>query len=170
VIATCSRLTKRKRTDAIIKAISKIRSKKVSLLIIGDGPEREPLFTLAKQLGVHVVVTGFVGQKVVAKLLSVADVFALLSTYDASPKALNEAMNFPIPIVASDGVGTARDLVHPGINGYIFSDGDEEVLAGHFNRFADDPDFRTSMGQENAGIIAKYALDIDVTNLVQAIQ
>jgi glycosyltransferase involved in cell wall biosynthesis len=169
VIATCSRLTKRKRTDVIIKAMARMRSKKVSLLVIGDGPERESLSELAERLRVHVVFAGFVGQRTVARLLSVADVFALLSAYDASPKALNEAMNFPIPMVVSDGVGTSLDLVHHGVNGYIFRDGDEMALVDYFNGFAEDAEARIAMGRYNAGIIAQYALDVDVRNLIEAL-
>ena len=94
----------------------------------------------------------------------------VLSIYDASPKALNEAMSFPIPMIVSDSVGTSRDLVHHGINGYIFSDGDEESLVGYFNHFAEEPDVRIGMGKENAGIISKYTLEVAMKNLVEAIR
>jgi len=169
VIASCSRLTKRKRIDLNIKAIAKMRDRNVSLLLIGDGPERETLQAMANSLGVNVVVTGFVGQVKVAKLFSVVDVFVLLSSYDASPKALNEAMSFPIPLVVSDGVGTARDLVREGINGYIYRDGEEDALVEYFNQFAENPDTRVEMGRENANLLKNYSFDTNVLNLVNAI-
>ena len=170
VIASCCRLTRRKRVDVIIDAIAMMRSPKVTLLLIGNGPESDNLKAQAHRLGVNLVIAGFVGQRVVAKLLSVTDVFTLLSEYDASPKALNEAMNFPVPMIVSDGVGTSRDLVHHGLNGYIFSDGDENALVSYLDRMAEDPETRLAMGAENAAIISDYAFDVDAWNLMRAIE
>jgi len=166
VIATCSRLTKRKRTDAILDAIARLPERRATLLVIGDGPERPALVKRAKELGVSLVIAGFVGQLKVARLLSISDIFILLSIYDPSPKALNEAMSFPIPIVASTGVGTARDLVQHGVNGYLFEAGQEEALTGWLKQWIDNPEKRRAMGQANAAIIAGYSIDIDVRNVM----
>lgn len=165
VIASCSRLTKRKRTYLILDAMAQMNSRKVTLLIIGDGPERAALQAQAAKLGVSLVIAGFVGQIEVARLLSIADVFALLSLYDASPKALNEAMNFPIPIIASTGVGTACDLVRPGQNGYLFETGQESLLPQWLNEWAENPHKRESMGKKNAEILENYTINIGVENL-----
>ncbi|MBN4046670.1 glycosyltransferase family 4 protein, partial [bacterium AH-315-P15] len=130
VLVTCSRLTRRKRTYLIVEAMGKMPSReRVTLLIIGGGPEQEPLKALAQKLGVNLIVTGFVGQKRVATLLSISDIFVLLSEYDASPKALNEAMNFPMPMIVSDGVGTSADLVKDDINGHIYLGTDSDSLS-----------------------------------------
>ena len=50
------------------------------------------------------------------------------SLNDASPKALNEAMNFSLPIIVSDGVETANEMLNEGENGYLFRAGDVEDL------------------------------------------
>jgi len=170
VVATCSRLTKRKRTHLILEAIGQMDSRRVTLLIIGDGPERDELKAQAKELGVSLALAGFVGQFDVAKLLSIADVFALLSIYDASPKALNEAMNFSIPIIASTGVGTARDLVRSEVNGYLFETGEDHLLLEWLNDWLENPQKRESMGKKNAEIIKDYTIDIDVKNLLKVMQ
>lgn len=170
VVVTCCRLTKRKRVDLILRAIAGMNSKKTSLLVAGDGPEREALETLARELGVQLVVAGFVGQKVVARLLSIADVFALMSSYDASPKALNEAMNFPVPMLVSDGIGTARDLVHDGVNGYILADVTPGALTAHLNTFAEQPQVRRAMGGKNAEILKGYSFEVNVANLRTALE
>ncbi len=166
VIATCSRLTKRKRTHLILDAMAKMSTDKVTLLIIGDGPERAPLEAQAKELGVNIHVAGFVGQIDVAKHLAVSDVFALLSYYDASPKALNEAMNFPLAMIASTGVGTARDLVRPGQNGHLFETGQDAELADWLEEWATDPEARAKAAEANPGILAEYTIEEDVANLV----
>lgn len=165
VIVTCSRLTKRKRTYLLLDAVKKVGSEKITILIIGDGPERSFLEAQAKKLKIDVRTFGFVGQKKVAELLAISDVFALLSSYDASPKALNEAMNFPLTIIASDGIGTARDLVLDGKNGYIYKDKDTTLLAKKIDFLLNNPQSRKDMGLINDQIISEYSLEKDVNNL-----
>lgn len=170
VIATCSRLTRRKRTHLILDAMARMDTDKVTLLVIGGGPERDALEAQAQRDGLSLHVTGFVGQKRVAQLLALADVFALLSIYDASPKALNEAMNFPLAMIASTGVGTARDLVRPGVNGHLFETGQDEVMAGWLNAWAKDPAGRRAMAAQNNKILEDYTIAEGVANLVDAME
>ncbi len=170
VIATCSRLTKRKRTHLILEAMAGMSCDKVTLLVIGDGPERGPLEAQARDLGLSLHVAGFVGQAEVARLLAISDVFALLSFYDASPKALNEAMNFPLAMIASTGVGTARDLVRPGVNGHLFNNGQQADLVNWLDDWARDPDARRAMAAKNDEILKDYTIEEDVANLISVVQ
>ena len=170
VIATCSRLTKRKRTHLILDAMARLNGDKATLLIIGDGPERRALEDQASRLGLSLIVAGFVGQAEVARLLSISDVFALLSQYDASPKALNEAMNFPLAMIASTGVGTARDLVHPGSNGHIFEEGREDDLVRWLQTWADNPEARKAMAAHNEEILKDFTIEEDVANLLETMK
>lgn len=169
VIVTCSRLTERKRTRLILEAMAKMTSKDVTLVVVGDGPLRKSLEALAVKLGVTIKVTGFVGQREVAKYLALADVFCLLSSYDASPKALNEAMNFPLAMLVSNGVGTARDLVRPGENGYLFESDDVADLVSVLDGWCQDPESRVRAGQCNKEILADYTIEEGVDNLVDSI-
>ena len=50
--------------------------------------------------------------------LSAADIYLQVSDYDPSPKSLNEAMNFELPIIATRMIGTCQDLVKENINGF----------------------------------------------------
>lgn len=170
VIATCSRLTIRKRTHLILEAMARMTSPRVTLLVIGDGPERAALEAQAAELGVNIHVAGFVGQKSVARYLAVSDVFALLSYYDASPKALNEAMNFPLGMIASTGVGTARDLVRPGQNGHLFETGQDDELVDWLDDWATYPDRLAAAGAANEAILTEYTIEENVANLVAAIE
>jgi glycosyltransferase involved in cell wall biosynthesis len=144
-------------------------TKKVTLLIIGDGPERLALEEQAKRLNISVRIFGFVGQIEVAKLLAISDIFALLSFYDASPKALNEAMNFPLAMIASSGIGTARDLVRMGENGYIFNAGQENDLISWLDNWANDINCCRSNGSMNEKILEEYTIEEDVNNLLSII-
>ena len=54
--------------------------------------------------------------------MSISDLYCLVSNFDASPKSINEAMNFKLPVITRNTVGTAGDLVINGFNGYIIND------------------------------------------------
>ena len=168
IIATCSRITKRKRINLLLKAL-KLLNKKVTVLLIGDGPERLNLEKQAKNLKLNLIITGFVGQKKVAEFLSISDIFTILSIYDASPKALNEAINFSIPIIASEGVGTSEDLVINGVNGYIYRENEYDLLSKNLEFLILNKKKRKEMGGKNKHIINKYTLEKDVLNLMQII-
>jgi glycosyltransferase involved in cell wall biosynthesis len=169
IITTCSRLTKRKRTMKIIETISEMDTKKITMLIIGDGPERINLETAAKKFGVSCVCVGFVGQHMVAKLLSISDIFILISEYDASPKALNEAMNFPLAMISSEGVGTCIDLIHENKNGFILKNHNLEKLLDCLNYLVNNKDRLNMMGAFNEKIIADYSYDKGINNIFEVI-
>ncbi len=92
----------------------------------------------------------------------------LRSVYDASPKALNEAMNFPLAMIASTGVGTARDLVRPGVNGHLFETGQDDALAHWLDDWANDPVVRGAMAAKNDDALKDYTIEEGVVHPVTA--
>ena len=60
---------------------------------------------------------------------TIADVFVLPSTFEPWGLVINEAMNFNLPVVVSDKVGCASDLVKNDFNGYIYDVNDDALLA-----------------------------------------
>lgn len=171
VFGTVSRLTDRKRTIELLYSIKRLGISDASVLLIGGGPAKESILEAAKCLGIPTVVTNFVGQHEVAKYLSMIDVFFLLSKYDASPKALNEALNYEIPIVLSDGIGTAEDALL-GLEGTIASNGllvreenfyndlDSAVL-----RLSRNSHEREEMGKMNTIVSRRLSIDTGINNL-----
>lgn len=57
-----------------------------------------------------------------------ADIIVLPSLNETWGLVINEAMNFSKPVIVSDRVGCARDLVGPGWNGWVFRAGDTTEL------------------------------------------
>ena len=80
-------------------------------VFIGAGKDEQKLRKLAQRYQVDARFVGFVEQLQISKFYSIAHVFILPSEYDPSPKVLNEAMNFGLPIIATDVCGQALDLV-----------------------------------------------------------
>jgi len=106
------RLQSRKRVDNLLRACAELQN--INLVIIGDGPERAALETLAKQ---DYPSAEFVGAKHGSELepyFEKADLFVLPGT---GGLAIQEAMSFGLPIIVAQGDGTQDDLVREG-NGW----------------------------------------------------
>jgi len=102
-------IDKRKDSFNVLRAFKSLNDENNYLICLGDGPQKKELQYYVKNNGMkNVKFFDFKSDvDAVARIYSVADVFVIASVSDPSPKVLNEAMNFSLAIVASDGVGTA---------------------------------------------------------------
>ena len=80
-----------------------------------------------------------------------------MSDYDPSPKTLNEAMNFGLPCIVSDNVGTAKDLIKNGINGYILNNTNKYKVLSYINRIFLDKDNKLKSFIYNKNILLQYS-------------
>lgn len=124
-VVSVSRLVNWKNIDLLIKACSKAE---LSLLVIGDGPERDNLEKLAVQLNARVE---FVGEKTpneVRSFLHRAKVYALVSSYEGMAFSLLEAMMQEREIVVSN-VPANTNLIENGHTGHVVPDWSIESIA-----------------------------------------
>ncbi len=93
------------------------------LLLIGDGVLRAELEkrVAAEGLSPRVRFLGLQGQREIAAILAVSDVFALSSAYEGMPMAALEALGCGLPVATTD-VGEVRRVVFTGTNGAISAD------------------------------------------------
>ena len=136
VILSVARLTAWKGVDTLIGALAGIRARRPNayLVVVGDGPDRGRLESLASRLPPGAVCfAGEVPHDRVALYLRAADVLALCSGYEGLSHVLLEAMAAGVPVVAS-GVGGNLELVRSGENGLLVPFGDlaatERALLG----------------------------------------
>ena len=148
VVLFVGRLQKRKRVDDLIRACSEIESKP-HLMIVGDGPEREHLKSLAKQVYPS---AEFIGAKHGAELKSYfteADLFVLPGT---GGLAVQEAMSYGLPIIVAKGDGTQDDLVRES-NGWQIAPDDYDVLIQTMRLALSDVGRLRTMGEESYQIV-----------------
>jgi glycosyltransferase involved in cell wall biosynthesis len=105
----------------------------VALHIVGSGPEEARYRELAARAGLRVVFSGFLNQHDLVKAYASADCLALPSR-ETWGMVCNEALASGLPLVVSDAVGSAPDLVEPGITGEVFRYGDVDGLAAALAR------------------------------------
>lgn len=168
VVVFCGRLIERKRPRDVLEAIKRAGPQQLTFLIIGDGPQRDAILEFAKRHDVHVVHLGFVNQSQISLYYTIADIFCLLSEYDPSPKALNEAMNFSLVPIVSDTVGTSRDLIKSGETGFRVALGDVDAIAEHLSLLRADPKRRRRMAQAARDHVATFSFSANAQGLEQA--
>jgi glycosyltransferase involved in cell wall biosynthesis len=140
-----------KNLDLLIQAIAQLPD--ASLTIIGDGPQRESLVTLAAQLNALVRFLGIVPQKQIALELNRSELFVLPSREEGHPKALIEAMAVGTAVLGTDVTGI-REFIEHGQTGWLCRP-DSASLQEAIQHLLARPDLRARLGQ--AGHI--YAAD-----------
>ena len=169
VIMFTARFTIRKRPLDLIEAISKIDNENILLLFVGDGLERKNMESLLKKYNIKNIITGFVGQNELPKYYVVSDLFTIVSDYDASPKSLNEALNFDLPVLVSDKVGTSLDLVSNGVNGFIVPSRDVDAISKKIEYFNTHREIAKEMGKHSIKYSNEFSIENDVKGVRSAI-
>ena len=112
-IGTVAGLRPEKNVARLIRAFAAVRARQPArLVIVGDGPERAALETLADELRVaaDVEFTGYLADPIAR--LRTFDLFALSSNTEQLPISMLEAMAHGIPVVATR-VGDVADVLPP---------------------------------------------------------
>jgi len=108
-----------KRIDAVMAIFDRIRNKvPARLLLVGDGPELNTAYRLARELGISQLVHSLGAQEEVVPLLSIADLFLLPSAQESFGLAALEAMACEVPVVASR-VGGLPEVIDHGVTGFL---------------------------------------------------
>lgn len=118
----------------------------VRLVIVGDGPERVALEDLAIQLGVSSRIEWAGSDPHPARRYQTADVYLMLSHFEAMPFVMLEAMASGTPVVAVP-VGGIREVVTDGVDGVLLSSGHAASLAAALCKLASNPELVRDMGQ-----------------------
>ncbi|MCL4373638.1 MAG: glycosyltransferase family 4 protein [Candidatus Marsarchaeota archaeon] len=118
VVLNNGRLVKQKGQDVLIRAFAELEKEyDAELVIVGKGPRKDRLTSLAERLGVSKrlhFVTG-IGEKALPKYYNIADMFVMPSLYEPAGLALMEAMACEIPPIASRVGGIPEVMGRCGI-------------------------------------------------------
>jgi len=137
------RLVPIKRIDILLRALKVVKEEidQVKAVIVGDGPLRQELEVLARDLGLKDAVdfTGHCAD--IPSILNRSKVFVLTSQTEGLSLALMEAMMSGLPAVVSD-VGDLHDLIMNGTNGFLVEDHTPEIFAERIAALLRDPNLR----------------------------
>ena len=161
VILYIGRLRKRKGVEYLVKAFAKLRNEMedIVLIIIGRGECRDELELLAKNLNIKdsVYFMGYAEDELLPAYYLLCDVCVVPSIThgmgDPWVFIVNEAMYFGKPVIATDAVGAAFDMIEDGVNGFMVPEKDSDALYGAIKKIISDPELEKQMGDESKRII-----------------
>jgi glycosyltransferase involved in cell wall biosynthesis len=157
-LAFAGRLTAQKSLAVAVEAVA--RADGVELLVAGEGPDREPLERLARDLGIgeRVRFLGPQPRERVLELFRAADATILSSSWENFPHTVVEALTVGTPVLATRAGGVA-EVVEDGRNGLLVEQGDTDGLAAAIRRFFADDALRERLRAQAAPSVAAYAPD-----------
>ena len=167
VILYLGRIIEQKGLDVLIKAFSTIEQEweDAYMLICGDGNFRSSCESIVKEMQIkHVIFAGLIIQEEEkASFYKTADIFVLPARIVAGEEmaegwglVINEAMSMGKPIITTDAVGAAEDLVRNGLNGFVVKNGEIEELYLALRKMVEDPILRKTMGENSRIIFEKF--------------
>jgi glycosyltransferase involved in cell wall biosynthesis len=153
------RLQARKRVDSLLKACAQLDSNP-RLIIVGDGPERESLMSLAKKIYPDAEFVGVKQGMELKPYFLEADLFVLPGT---GGLAVQEAMSYGLPVIVAQGDGTQDDLVRKENGWQVPPDNFEALLPTIKDALSDVARLRR-MGAESYRIVKE---EINIEKMVE---
>jgi glycosyltransferase involved in cell wall biosynthesis len=176
VILFASKLQTRKRCIDLVEAFVRLAPAPGMdppgyLLIVGDGEERASLEARVRGSGLSSIrFLSFRNQTELPRFYDLCDIFVLPSYNETWGLIVNEVMNAGRPVIVTDQVGCQADLVHDGLNGFVYPAFDVDSLSQCLRRMIENPELRTTMGENSLRVIRQYSFEEDVSGLRAALE
>jgi glycosyltransferase involved in cell wall biosynthesis len=149
-LVTVAHLVGRKRHADVMRALWLLRDRHPELryLIVGDGPEREPLARLAAELGVaeRVELTGQLPREEALARARAAHVFVMPSVDEAFGVVYVEAMAAGLPAVGARGEHGPQEIAAAGDGLRLVPPADVEALAAELDALLTEPAYLQELG------------------------
>jgi glycosyltransferase involved in cell wall biosynthesis len=149
VFAYCGQLIARKDVETILRAADLIRreNQPLHLVLVGSGDREGDLRAMSKAIGIgeQVSFMGFVQPDGLPEVFAAADALVLPSRQEGWGLVVPEALAAGLPVIASDCVNSALDLVVQGESGFRFPVGDAHALADAMRSIANGIDGSAAM-------------------------
>lgn len=146
----CGQMIRRKGIDVLLAAFERLvmAGLPVRLLLVGREAELpEMMAGIGNEARSRIEYRGFHAPDALPRDFADADVFVLPSRHDGWGVVVNQALGAGMPIVCSDAVGAAHDLIEPDVNGMMIETGNVDALEAVMKRLAEQPDLITRWGQ-----------------------
>jgi len=170
VVGSVGRLVQVKNYPLLLRAMSSLAADRVTIVLVGAGPERATLETMARDLGIAERVRFLGHREDVAELLPAMDVFVLPSVSEGMSNTLLEAMAAGVAVVASN-VGGNPEIVRDQLDGLLFESGDEAGLHDRLQKMLADPVLRARMGRAGRErMLREFSMEAMITRYEQFYQ
>ncbi len=170
LVCTVGRLVPWKGIKVLIQVIANF-DPSVTLLIVGDGPEKNKLTELSQRLSVtpRIRFVGKAERKQVLSYMQAADVFVLNTAYEGFSHVLLEAMMVGVPVITTSAGGNP-ELVTDGENGLLAGFNHEEAFFDCISRILDDPVLQTKLSEAGKHSAQSYSWERLLDKTIEVIK
>jgi len=160
-------LEPRKGIQVVIEALSLINDTDFSFDIVGGYYKHEKYFLQLKNLvnkhdlSNRITFHGRVDSNKLVHFYRSANVFVFPSWHEGYGIVLLEAMNFGLPIVATD-IPTTRDIIRDDVNGYLCPVNDAKCMARKIRKLLSNHNIQTKIGKTNYKASRKFRNWVEV--------
>jgi glycosyltransferase involved in cell wall biosynthesis len=158
VVASVGELNKNKNTLRLIDAMKNVKNPNVKYLICGDGVLREEYQSKIKEnnLQDRCLFLGY--RKDIQKILNVIDCYVMPSYREGLSKAMMEAMNYSLPIIASNIRGN-KDLVGDNEGGILVNPKSTEEFTKAIEDLSCNPNQAKIYGERNREFVQNFSIE-----------
>lgn len=168
-LLAAGRLVAQKRFDNLLRAFAAIGHADARLTILGEGPLRPSLESLASSLGIADRVDMPGHGDVIARLRQ-SDLFVLSSDYEGLPAVLIEALACNVPVATTDSFFAAHALLDDANSCAVAPIGDPGALAQAIDRCLTAPRARADLRSLAMPYRIEPAIDAHISALAQAVE
>lgn len=160
VMITIGRLVARKATTQLIEVFAQSKIPNAHLLIVGDGPDAQPIAERARALGIadRIHLLGQVSDEQKYAALSISDAFVSTSQHEGFGLVYLEAMAQGLPIVCYDR-GGQTDFLTSGETGFVIPLNDQARFAQALVALHTDELARKEYGERNLARVEQFFID-----------
>jgi glycosyltransferase involved in cell wall biosynthesis len=168
LVAFAGRLGPQKSVATALDAVA--RTPAVTLVVAGDGPERDALERRAQDLGLdgRTRFLGSLERDGVLRLFRAADASLLSSSWENLPHTVVESLAVGTPVIAT-AVGGVPEVVRDGENGLLVPPRDPAALAGALGRFLADDALRERLAHGAAASVSTCTEESVFAQIEQAL-
>ncbi|MEP7133963.1 MAG: glycosyltransferase family 4 protein [Chloroflexota bacterium] len=146
-ILSVGRIVHQKGLDLALRALADLKDSKWEWRLAGDGPQIDPLKSLASELGIadRVTFLGWQSREQLLEQYKHSNLFLFPSRHEGMPNAVLEAMASGLPVIASRIAGN-EELVLNEETGILFESEDTNALSDALNKLLINASLRQKMG------------------------
>lgn len=162
------RLVKRKNVDLLVRAFRSIQSTDVTLIIVGDGDERETLEELGRGDD-RILFTGAIPQADLPRYYAISDCLVLPAANEPWGLVVNEAMACGLAVIIHRDCGAAVDLVSTH-NGIVLETFEQSELEGAIEEISKDSAALAAMKRASLERIAHSTIAGAARGIIGAVE
>lgn len=153
------KLQSKKRPHDLLLALKRIYKdfKHVHLLVVGTGELEHECQVFSRENLLPVTFKGFLNQTEIPRAYGISDCIVLPSgDGETWGLVINEAMASGLPAIVSNKVGCGKDLIIPGVTGYIYECGDIDMLCHYLIKLILNPNKSQEMGRNAMNLVNRH--------------